>query len=55
MDEVTGIEGAILEDLTVEPETLELLITRLADLTVSISEGEFLMTAAVREAEREQC
>ncbi len=55
MDEVTGIEGAILEDLTVEPETLELLTTRLADLTVSISEGEFLMTAAVREAERKQC
>lgn len=51
MDEVTGIEGAILEDLTVEPEMLELLITRIADLTVSITDGEFLLTAAVREAE----
>jgi len=51
MDEVTGIEGAILEDLTVEPEMLELLITRIADLTVSIIDGEFLLTAAVCEAE----
>lgn len=55
MDEVTGIEGAILEDLTVEPEMLELLTNRIADLTVSIIEGEFLLTAAVREAEEKQC
>jgi hypothetical protein len=49
MDEATGIEGAMLEVLNVEPEMLELLTSRVADLTVSIDGGEFSLRAAVCE------
>lgn len=51
MDEVTGIECAIIEDLPVDTEMLELLTTGEADLAVHIIEGEFLLVAVVRGAE----
>jgi len=55
MDEATGIEGPILEALTVEPEMLKLLTEFVADLTVCIDGGEFSLMAAVREAEGKAC
>ena len=55
MDEAIGIEGAIIEDLTVDAQMLELLTTGEADLQVNIIDGEFLLVAVVRGAEGKTC
>lgn len=55
MDAATGMECAIVEDLTLEPEMLELLITGVADLAVSITGSEFSLVVKIRDAEVRTC
>lgn len=55
MDEVTGIQGAIVEDLNVEPETLELLIAGFADLAVSVTGCVFSLIVKMHEMEVKSC
>jgi len=55
MDEATGIQGAIVEDLSVEPETLELLIAGVADLAVSITCSEFLLVVKMLDVQVKSC
>lgn len=48
MDEATGIEGEIIEGLTVDAQMLELLTTCVADLAVKINDGKFSLAVQLR-------